>query len=80
MVVGVEGVDRMILNAILFSIILLLCIISYVSGFYVGCNNNKPKTELKKEPEPLTEEQERAIEKRQREINNFNSYDGSSQE
>ena len=69
----------MILNAILFCFISLLCFISFAGGFYFGLSK-KPKAEPKKEPEPLTKEQERAIEKLQREINNFNSYDGSSQE
>lgn len=69
----------MILNALLFCFILLLCFISFAGGFYLGLKQ-RPKPEPKKEPEPLTEEQERQIKKRQKETENFWGYDGSDQE
>lgn len=65
----------LVINAILFCFILLLCFIFGALGFYFGFNK-RTKAEPKKEPMPLTEEQERLIEKRKRQEENFWNYNG----
>lgn len=70
---------QIVLNAILFCFILLLCFIFGAVGFYLGLKK-RPKEKPKSEPEPLTEEQERQIEKRKRQEENFWNYNGDNQE
>ena len=70
---------QLILNAILFCFILLLCFIFGAVGFLIGFNK-RPKEEPKHEPTPLTEQQERQVRKRQREEENFWNYNGEKQE
>lgn len=69
----------LVINAILFCLILLLCLCFGCVGFLFG-RNIKTKEEPKKEPIALTEEQERQIEKRKREEENFWNYNGDNQE
>lgn len=66
------------INAILFCFILLLCLIFGAVGFLIGFKK-RPKPEPKSEPVPLTEEQERQIEKRKRQEENFWNYNGDNQ-
>jgi hypothetical protein len=70
---------QIVLNAILFCLILLLCFIFGATGFLIGFKK-RPKPEPKNEPTPLTEEQERQIEKRKRQEENFWNYNGDNQE
>ena len=70
---------QIVLNAILFCFILLLCFIFGAVGFLIGLKK-RPKDEPKPEPAPLTEQQERQIRKRQREEENFWNYNGGTQE
>lgn len=69
----------MILSAILFCFILLLCFLAFFTGFFAGVKN-KPKEVPKTPPAPLTEEQEWQIEKAQRELRNFWAYNGTKQD
>ena len=70
---------QLVLNAMLFCFILLLCFIFGAVGFYFGFNK-KPKVEPKNEPAPLTSEQEQQIRKRQRQEENFWNYNGDKQD
>ncbi len=70
---------NVILILILFTIVLLLCIICGGIGFLLS-EKMKPKPKEKKPAEPPTAEQKRVVEKAQREYNNFLNYDGSEQE
>ena len=65
---------NVILAGFLFCFILIVCFLFLCLGVYIG-------TRLKKTPpaEPLTEEQEREIKKKQREMENFWKYDGTKQ-
>ena len=67
-----------ILNLILFCVVLLLCGLSAVGGFFIGIYN--PDKRKEKKVEPVSEEQRRKIEKRRREDMNFLNYDGTEQE
>ena len=69
---------QIVLNALLFCFILLLCLIFGAVGFYFGFNK-KPKAEPKPEPVPLTAEQEQQIRKRQHQEENFWNYNGDKQ-
>lgn len=66
---------NIILCAILFCFILLLNGICFAIGFYFGL-----KKKRRPEPVPLTEEQKKQIEIRQRQDENFWNYNGDSQE
>lgn len=70
--------DGMILSAILFCFILLLCFLAFFSGFFVGLRKKQKETP-KTSPTLLTEEQKQYIEKAQRELVNFWAYDGTKQ-
>ena len=70
---------NVILILILFTVVLLLCLICGVLGFLVGVRV-KPRATDKKPAQPPKPEQIRAAEKMQREYNNFLNYDGSEQE
>ncbi len=63
---------------ILITLWLIACAGCAVIGFFVGVNNGKTK-EVKRPPEPITQEQERLAEKIARETKNFYSYDGTKQ-
>jgi len=63
--------DKVILAGILFAMILFLCFIAFAGGLYLGLKYKA------RPPEPeLSEEQKKAIEKRQREEKNFWEYSG----
>lgn len=63
---------------LLLTLWLIVCAVCFVVGFFVGIKN-KPKEAPKTPPAPLTEEQERQIEKAQRELRNFWAYNGTNQ-
>ena len=65
---------QLVLNGILFCIILLLCVIFLIIGYYLGI-----KKRTKSEVAPLTEEQQRKMEKEKREMENFWNYNGTEQ-
>ena len=69
---------QLVLNAILFCFILLLCGICYVLGLVIGYKK-KEAEKPKIEPKPLTEEQQRQLNRQKRHEENFWGYDGSSQ-
>ena len=70
---------QLVLNAILFCFILLLCCIFGAVGFLIGLKK-RPEEEPKSEPAPLSEEEQAKIRKRQREEENFWNYNGQNQE
>ena len=65
---------NVILVGFLFCFILLVCFLFLCLGVYIGLKLKKTPT-----AEPLTEEQERQIKKRQKEMENFWTYDGNRQ-
>lgn len=67
---------QIVLNGILFCFILLMCLIFGAAGFLLGFVK---ESKQKKEPAPLSEEQECQIKKREREEENFWSYNGDEQ-
>lgn len=62
---------------ILISLWLIICFLCYKAGFFYGLKK-RPETPSKPTPVPLSAEQERQIERLAREMRNFWSYDGSS--
>lgn len=70
---------QLVLNAILFCFILLLCGICFAVGFIIGYKR-KEAEKPKIEPKPLTKEQQRQLDRQKRHEENFWGYDGSAQE
>lgn len=66
---------QLVLNGILFCFILALCGVCFAAGFHLGF-----KKKIKPEPKPLTDEQQRKVEKQKREEENFWNYNGTRQE
>ena len=69
---------QLVLNAILFCFILLLCGICFGLGFHIGYKK-KEAEKPKIEPIPLTEEEQRRLEQQKRHEKNFWGYDGTKQ-
>lgn len=70
---------QLVLNAILFCFISLLCGICFGVGFFLGYKK-KEAEKPKIEPKPLTDTQKRQLERQKRHEENFWNYNGSSQE
>lgn len=70
--------NDIVLNLILFCVVLLLCGLSAVGGFFIG--KYAPDKRLERSFEPVSEEERRKIEKRRREDMNFLNYDGTVQQ
>ena len=64
---------------ILITLWLIVCVLCFLSGFLIGHRQSR-KEQPKISPAPLTEEQERKIEKLKRETENFWNYDGSGKQ
>lgn len=62
---------------VILLIVLLMCILSAAGGFLLA--KNVSLKENKAETLPLTEEEQRAVERKEREYQNFMSYDGTPQ-
>lgn len=70
---------QIVLNGILFCFILLLCAVCFAVGFYFGYKK-KEAEKPKIEPKPLTEEQQRLVERMKRQEENFWNYNGNPQD
>ena len=70
---------QLILNCVLFCCILLLCAFCFSVGLLLGYRR-KTAHKRKLETIPLTEEQERKVNRQKREEENFWNYDGSPQD
>ena len=71
---------EIVLILILFCILLLMCAVCTLGGFFVGKNSDFPVLKRKALKEELSEEQRRRIERRMHENNNFLNYNGTEQE
>lgn len=67
---------NIILAAIMFCMIVFLCVISFLCGFFAAVKLKMPS---KTDTEPLTQEQKNDIERKRKEYMNFLSYNGKEQ-
>ena len=67
---------NIILAAIMFCMIVFLCAISFLCGFFAAVKLKMPS---KTDTEPLTHEQKNDIEQKRKEYMNFLSYNGKEQ-
>lgn len=67
---------NIILAAIMFCMIVFLCAISFLCGFFAAVKLKMPS---KTDTEPLTQEQKNDIEQKRKEYMNFLSYNGKEQ-
>ena len=70
---------QIVLNGLLFCAIVFVGGFWFGKGFFLATRKEKPKRS-KVQPKPLTQEQQRQVERQKREEENFWNYDGTRQE